>query len=795
MTEQESDLDFEEWQNQLTPRGIVEELDKYIVGQDDAKKAVAIALRNRWRRRRVEGELREEILPNNLILIGPTGVGKTEISRRLARLAGAPFVKVEASKFTEVGYVGRDVESMIRDLVDTSVNMVRSEREAEVEEDAEERVEERLLDLLLPITAREGPAPVQGPDGDDQPGSSVFVAGPTGVAQAPASSEDDGTMTPADRRARTREKLRKLLRDGALEDREVEVEVSQSPSIEGMMIPMGGMEGMDHNFTEMLQDMLPKKTKRRTVTVGEARRIFLQEELDRLVDMDEVVNEAMDRAEDAGIIFLDEIDKIAGTRGGAGPDVSREGVQRDLLPVVEGSNVQTKYGFVRTDHMLFIAAGAFHVAKPSDLIPELQGRFPIRVELESLGEDHFVRILKEPKNALLHQYAALVETEGASLEFTEEGVLEVARIAAQLNDRMENIGARRLQTVLTTVLEDLLFDLPDTGEGKVVVDPPFVRERLAGILDDEDLQRYILRPEGHRNVWLGGQLAADITKVKEMRYFIGDVRDQQRLELALRDVDVVIHAAAMKHVHIAEYNPDECVKTNIDGARNVIDACLETGVERVVALSTDKAAAPVNLYGATKLASDKLFVAANNIVGWNPIKFSVVRYGNVMGSNGSVIPFFLKKRKEGVLPITNPEMTRFNISLQGGVDMVMHALETAWGGEIFVPKIPSYKITDVAEAIGPECEKPVIGIRPGEKIHEEMITDSDSFYTWDLGKYYTILPSMHRWKLADFVEHFKAKKVSPGFKYNSGENTTWETVESLRKLIKEHVDPTFEVLQ
>ncbi len=481
-----------EWQDELTPRQIVGELDKYIVGQDDAKKAVAISLRNRWRRQRVEGELRDEIFPNNLILIGPTGVGKTEISRRLARLAGAPFVKVEASKFTEVGYVGRDVESMIRDLVDTSVNMVRAEREAEVEEEAVKRVEERLLDLLLPITAGKQEDQQVTEGSVDQDDAHVFVAGPTGVRQTSPDVEEGDGLSPADRRSRTREKLRKLLLDGVLEHREVEVEVSQSPSIEGMMIPMGGMEGMDHNFTEMLQDMLPKRTKQRTVSVGEARRIFTQEELDRLVDMDEVVNEALDRAEDSGIIFLDEIDKIAGARGGTGPDVSREGVQRDLLPVVEGSNVQTKYGLVRTDHMLFIAAGAFHVAKPSDLIPELQGRFPIRVELHSLGEDHFVRILKEPKNALLHQYRALMETEGTALDFTDEGVQEVARIAAELNDRMENIGARRLQTVLTTVLEDLLFELPEEGKDRILVGPPFVRERLSGILEDEDLQRYIL---------------------------------------------------------------------------------------------------------------------------------------------------------------------------------------------------------------------------------------------------------------------------------------------------------------
>lgn len=280
---------------------------------------------------------------------------------------------------------------------------------------------------------------------------------------------------------------------------------------------------------------------------------------------------------------------------------------------------------------------------------------------------------------------------------------------------------------------------------------------------------------------------------KALRYFIGDVRDLDRLKRAFRDIDYVIHAAAMKHVHIAEYNPMECVKTNVLGAENVINAALETGVQRVVSLSTDKAAAPVNLYGATKLTSDKLFVAANNVTGWNPIKFSVVRYGNVMGSNGSVIPFFLKKKKEGELPITDPTMTRFNISLQGGVDMVMHALEHAWGGEIFVPKIPSYKITDVAEAIGPECTKPVVGIRPGEKIHEEMITASDSFYTWDLGKYYTILPSTHKWKLEEFVDHFGAKQVKLGFKYNSGENEEWETVESLRTLIREHVDSSFSI--
>jgi ATP-dependent HslUV protease ATP-binding subunit HslU len=472
----------EPWIDELTPRQIVTELDKYIVGQDEAKKSVAIVLRNRWRRQRVEEEMRQEILPNNLILIGPTGVGKTEIARRLARLAGAPFLKLEASKFTEVGYVGRDVESMIRDLIDISVNLVRAEREDDVQDLADERVEERLLDLLFPPVA-----PLQDVDVDlAGEGAHVFIAGPGGVA----SSDEEPDL--ASRRQRTREKLRQLLRDGKLEEREVEIEVQQSPSIEGMMVPMGGMEGMDHNFTEMLQDMLPKRTKRRTVTVSEARRVLLQDELERLVDMDEVVNEALYRAEETGIVFLDEIDKIAGERGGAGPDVSREGVQRDLLPIVEGSTVATKYGLVRTDHMLFIAAGAFHVAKPSDLIPELQGRFPVRVELNNLGEADFVRILKEPKNALIHQYRALVETEGAQIDFTDDGIGEIARIAADLNERMENIGARRLQTVMTTLLEDLLFELPEAGRDPLTVDRAFVQERLAQVADDEDLRRYVL---------------------------------------------------------------------------------------------------------------------------------------------------------------------------------------------------------------------------------------------------------------------------------------------------------------
>ncbi len=482
-----------EWLDQLTPRQIVAELDKYIVGQDKAKRAVAIALRNRWRRQRVEDDLREEIMPNNIILIGPTGVGKTEIARRLARLAGAPFVKVEASKFTEVGYVGRDVESMVRDLVDVAVNMVRDEREDEVEQLAEQRVEDRLLDLLLP------PVPEGGAQAEpSEPRSRrAFIVSPHGDAEEReppevALDEEDERHRIQERRERTREKLRTLLRDGKLEERTVDVEVSQTPNVENMMLPMGGMDGMDMNFTEMLQDMLPKKTRRRTVSITEARRILVQDELDKLVDMDEVVNEALDRTENTGIIFLDEIDKIAGERGGAGPDVSREGVQRDLLPIVEGSTVQTKYGMIRTDHVLFVAAGAFHVAKPSDLIPELQGRFPIRVELQALTETDFVRILQEPKNALLRQYEALVASEGVQLGFDDEGVREIARIAAQVNDRTENIGARRLHTVLTTLLDQILFDLPESGGAAIQIDAATVRDRLQRIADDEDLRRYIL---------------------------------------------------------------------------------------------------------------------------------------------------------------------------------------------------------------------------------------------------------------------------------------------------------------
>jgi ATP-dependent HslUV protease ATP-binding subunit HslU len=489
----------EPWLEELTPRQIVAELDKYIVGQEAAKKSVAIALRNRWRRRRVAEDLRDEIMPNNIIMIGPTGVGKTEIARRLARLAGAPFVKVEASKFTEVGYVGRDVESMVRDLVDVAVNMVRNEREDEMEEVAEQRVEERLLELLLPLPT-DGGAPASPAGASERmkrfvvsPSGEVMNEGTGEVATAEERARDEtAEETQArERRERTRDKFRQLLREGKLDERTVEVEVQQSAALENMILPMGGMEGMD-NLSEMLQDLLPKRTKRREVTVGEARRILLQDELEKLVNMDEVVSEALERAEEGGIIFLDEIDKIAGERGAAGPDVSREGVQRDLLPVVEGSTVQTKHGMIRTDHVLFIAAGAFHVSKPSDLIPELQGRFPIRVELRSLNEEDFVRILQEPKNALLRQYEALIASEGATLEFTEDGVRAIARTAATVNDRMENIGARRLHTVLTTLLEEILFELPEGDRATIRVDAAMVEDRLKTVVEDEDLRRYIL---------------------------------------------------------------------------------------------------------------------------------------------------------------------------------------------------------------------------------------------------------------------------------------------------------------
>lgn len=458
----------------LTPQQIVRELDKYIIGQHEAKKSVAIALRNRYRRQQVQGPLKEEIMPNNIIMIGHTGVGKTEIARRLAKLAGAPFVKVEASKFTEVGYVGRDVESMIRDLIDLSVNMVRQEKSVEVQDKARQLAEERLLDILLPPVKKSSSQLAKAYNDDTE-------------EQSDAKSE-------IELNDRSREKMRERLRQGKLDDRTVEIEISSDP--QGMMQILGPF-GPAEDLGGMLQDIvggLPKKRKKRRVTVAEAKTIFEQEEIQKLIDMDAVTKEAIFRVEESGIVFIDEIDKIAtadGARGG--PDVSREGVQRDLLPIVEGSTVVTKYGMIKTDHILFIASGAFHVSKPSDLIPELQGRFPIRVELKSLTEDDFVKILVQPENALIKQYTALLKTEGVELEFTDDGIREIAATAAQVNESVENIGARRLHTIMTSLLEDLMFEVPENYPGKkVVIDQRFVENRLSKIAKDRDLSRYIL---------------------------------------------------------------------------------------------------------------------------------------------------------------------------------------------------------------------------------------------------------------------------------------------------------------
>ncbi len=446
----------------MTPREIVSELDRYIVGQRAAKRAVAIALRNRWRRQQVPEELRDEIAPKNIIMIGPTGVGKTEISRRLAKLAQAPFLKIEASKFTEVGYVGRDVESMIRDLTELAVNMVKQEEKEKVQVRARELAEEKILDLLLP------PRPV----------------GIRPEAEAAAEREDDAQGT--------REKLRRMLREGKLDDRPVDLEITISTGSMMQVVTPQGMEELESNLKDLFSNLMPKKTKHRRVKVAEALELLVQEEAGRLVDMEAVTKEAVRRVQQAGIIFIDEIDKIAGREGSHGPDVSREGVQRDLLPIVEGSTVSTKYGVVRTDHILFIASGAFHVAKPSDLIPEFQGRFPIRVELDALTQADFVRILTEPQNALIKQYVALLETEGVHLEFTPDAIDEIARIAAAVNERTENIGARRLHTVLERLLDEISFSAPEMQHRTIAIDGAYVRERLEPILQDQDLSRYIL---------------------------------------------------------------------------------------------------------------------------------------------------------------------------------------------------------------------------------------------------------------------------------------------------------------
>lgn len=455
----------------LTPRQIVSELDKYIIGQHDAKRTVAIALRNRWRRMNASPEMRAEIVPNNILMIGATGVGKTEIARRLAHLADAPFTKVEASKFTEVGYVGRDVESMVRDLVEQSVNMVRVAKKEEVKERARDIVEGIILDALIP-PLKGSPTPHATGMGKDQP-------------------EDERELN-----EKTRERFREKIRNGELEDRKIEVNVKQSSNPGIGMVGGAIDEASMINLQEMLGNMLPKKTKKRKVSISEARRILMDEETSKLIDMDEVKDEALQKAENTGIIFIDEIDKIAGggRNGKGGPDVSREGVQRDLLPIVEGSAVNTKYGVVNTDHILFVAAGAFHFSKPADLIPELQGRFPIRVELDNLTKADFLRILKEPKNALTKQYEALMNAEGVQLSFQDDALEELAEIAFQINEEVENIGARRLHTVMSRLLNDLLYDIPDLigPNAVIVVDKALVNEKLSGLVKDKDLSQYIL---------------------------------------------------------------------------------------------------------------------------------------------------------------------------------------------------------------------------------------------------------------------------------------------------------------
>jgi ATP-dependent HslUV protease ATP-binding subunit HslU len=460
--------------DELTPREIVRELDKYVVGQHEAKRAVAIALRNRMRRQKLTPELAEEIIPKNIIMMGPTGVGKTEIARRLAKLANSPFLKVEASKFTEVGYVGRDVESMVRDLIEIAIDMVREEKLEDVADKSELNAEERLLDLLLPSMPTQVPPRPQQHDG--QIGFNI--------GNEPLLGGEPGS--------RTREKLRQQLREGKLDERMVELDVREKSFPAFEIITNQGVEEMDVNMKDMLPNIFGQRTKKRKMKVSEAFEYLIQEEEQRLVDMDQVQRIAVERVENSGIIFLDEIDKIAGREGGHGPDVSREGVQRDILPIVEGTTVNTRYGMVRTDHILFIAAGAFHVSKPSDLIPELQGRFPIRVELQSLTVEDFIKILTEPKSSLTKQYIALLDTEGVKLEFTEEALQEVAHFAFRVNEGTENIGARRLHTIMERVLDKISFEAPDLEKKEVVVDADYVRNALTDIVKDQDLSRYIL---------------------------------------------------------------------------------------------------------------------------------------------------------------------------------------------------------------------------------------------------------------------------------------------------------------